>query len=96
MTLAKVAIIIETFKYLGIRFEKNKKRVLSHPLGLGLHEGGFVAVGGGTDGEVEPVGAAGTALNEEFVEVGLEGALGSLRGDGTRSALGNLRSDGSL
>ncbi len=42
-----------------------------------------MAVGGGTDGEVEPVGAAGTALNEEFVEVGLEGALGSLRSDGS-------------
>ena len=37
-----------------------------------------MAVGGGTDGEVEPVGAAGTALDEEFVKVGLEGALGNL------------------
>ncbi len=55
-----------------------------------------MAVGGGTDGEVEPVGAAGTALDEEFVEVGPEGALGNLRGDGTRSAFGSLRSDGSL
>ena len=79
--LAKVAIIIETAKYLGIGFEKIKKRVLSHPLGLGLHEGGFVAVGGGTDGEVEPVGAAGTALDEEFVEVGLEG-VGEVEEDG--------------
>ena len=30
--LAKVAIIIETAKYLGIGFEKIKKRVFLHPL----------------------------------------------------------------
>ena len=94
---AKVVIIIETVKYLGIRFEKIKKRVLSHPLGLGLHEGGFVAVGGGADGEVEPVGAAGTALDEEFVEVGLEGALGNLSAFKlTPSCVGEVEEDGGV